>query len=209
MDGSWESANGKLVQDWSVEEVLAMLKSIGLNSLVDTFRLNGVRGKDLVMLSDEDFKEMGMSGLQIKKVKNLIQEHSKGVNKTTVAASNNAPSSSGTGQQINQYAGDGGYGIPPPLPAQPGPYSAGPPAGYPAGGGNMMMQQQMPYAGGAGYMPTQQPQLQPPPASYGAGAGMPPPTYFPPPNFNQQQQAGGMMAPPPNQQQQQGCCTIQ
>ena len=71
MDDSWESANEKLVKDWSVEEVLAMLKSIGLNSLVDTFRLNGVQGKDLVLLSDEDFKELGMSGLQIKKVKNL------------------------------------------------------------------------------------------------------------------------------------------
>lgn len=208
MDGSWESANEKMVKDWSVDEVLAMLKSIGLNSLVDTFRLNGVQGKDLVLLSDEDFKELGMSGLQIKKVKNLVQEHSKGANvNATVAANSNAPSSSGARQQINQPAGDGGYGIPPPLPAQPGPYTAGPPAGYP--GNNMMMQQQMPYAGGAGYMPVQQqPQLQPPPASY--GAGMPPPTYFPPPNFNQQQQVGGMMAPPPpNQQQQQGCCTMQ
>ena len=206
MDDSWESANEKLVKDWSVEEVLAMLKSIGLNSLVDTFRLNGVQGKDLVLLSDEDFKELGMSGLQIKKVKNLVQEHSKGAKNATLAANSNAPSSSGAGQQINQPASDGGYGIPPPLPAQPGPYTAGPPAGYP--GNNMMMQQPMPYAGGAGYMPVQQPQLQPPPASY--GAGMPPPTYLPPPNFNQQQQVGGMMAPPPpNHQQQQGCCTLQ
>jgi len=206
MDDPWESANEKLVQNWSVEEVLAMLKSIGLNSLVEAFKLNGVSGKDLVLLSDEDFKEMGMSGLQIKKVKQLIQEHSKGAQNTTVAANSNAPSSSGAGQQTNQASGDAVYGIPPPLPAQPGPYSAGPPAGYP-GGNTMMMQQQMPYAGGAGYMPMQQPQLQPPPASY--GAGMPPPTYFPPPNFVQQQQVGGMMAPPPNQQQQQGCCTIQ
>jgi SAM domain (Sterile alpha motif) len=55
-------------KSWSTDEVGMWLVAIGLGSKVQTFRDAGVDGSMLMILGNEDFSELGLSGLQGKKL---------------------------------------------------------------------------------------------------------------------------------------------
>lgn len=58
--------SGKEVSTWSIDDVSKFLGTIGLVSLQDAFMTNAVNGADLLVLSDEDFKEsLGATPLQV------------------------------------------------------------------------------------------------------------------------------------------------
>jgi hypothetical protein len=58
---------GKHPKDYSVDEVCLWLNAIELGAQADAFRKEGVDGGLLVSLGDDEFKELGLSGLQAKK----------------------------------------------------------------------------------------------------------------------------------------------
>lgn len=65
----------KPVAKWDVDEVVAFLGSIGLPQLGDAFQANAVNGKDLIDLSDEDYKDsLGCTALQVKKIRRELQD---------------------------------------------------------------------------------------------------------------------------------------
>lgn len=192
------------IETWTVDQVVAALVGeIGLpedSSVLTACRENAIDGAFLMQLTPEEMKEeLGMTGLQVKKVKRMIEEkkeRTNGQTATTMAV--------GTPEQ----PGTATYGIPAPLNVQPppaggayagatNPYMTQAPAGYPSGpvpGGYPMGQQQQQVYGGGG--------LQPPPASYGVGMpGSPPPLYYAPPNYQQQQY-------PQTSATNQGCCRL-
>lgn len=186
----------RAIESWTVEQVVtALVNDIGLpedSQVIRACRDNAVDGAFLMQLTDEEMKEeLGMSGLQVKKVRRMIQEHR------------------------TQGTPEPQYDIPAPLNVQPppaggaysvatNPYTNPVPAGYPTGPAVGQ-----PMVGVGGYPPQQPPQqpygggLQPPPASYGVGMpGPPPPMYYAPPNYQQQQQYPNTSAT------NQGCCGI-
>lgn len=56
----------KQVADYTQDDVSAMLERIGLGHLSPVFKENGVNGKDLLSLEDEDYKEsLNCSNLQV------------------------------------------------------------------------------------------------------------------------------------------------
>lgn len=58
---------GTSVSDWSQAEVASFLEDIGLGHLAPKFKDNGVNGKDLLELEDEDYREsLGCSNLQVR-----------------------------------------------------------------------------------------------------------------------------------------------
>ncbi|KAI8107619.1 hypothetical protein M9435_002647 [Picochlorum sp. BPE23] len=184
-------AQGEL-ESWTVDHVIAaFVEEIGLpedSPVIRACRENAVDGAFLIQLTDEELKEeLGMTGLQVKKVKRMIEEKRR----------MNSPGATGTANRIEQTPAGTTYDIPAPLNVQPPPagaYATNPymnpaPAGYPSGPapgmapmigpGGYPMAQQQPYGGGG---------LQPPPDSYGIGMpGPPPPMYYAPPNYQQQQ----------------------
>lgn len=59
---------GTGVSDWSQADVATFLEDIGLGHLAPKFKDNGVNGKDLSELEDEDYREsLGCSNLQVRK----------------------------------------------------------------------------------------------------------------------------------------------
>jgi hypothetical protein len=58
---------GKHPKDYSVDEVCIWLNAIDLGAQADAFRKEGVDGGLLVSLGADEFKELGLSGLQTKK----------------------------------------------------------------------------------------------------------------------------------------------
>lgn len=65
----------KAINTFSVDEVCQWLVAIGLGSHLQGFQDNQVDGSLLVTLTDEDLKtDLGLSGLQAKRVLNEIQE---------------------------------------------------------------------------------------------------------------------------------------
>eukprot|EP00889_Picochlorum_renovo_P005525 jgi/Picre1/32555/NNA_007901.t1 len=63
----------------SQAEVASFLEDIGLGHLAPKFKDNGVNGKDLLELEDEDYREsLGCSNLQIKKIKRELESRSSG-----------------------------------------------------------------------------------------------------------------------------------
>lgn len=64
---------GKEPEDYDLDEVCLFLNAIGLDSKVEAFRANAVDGPMLVGLEDGDFKELGLTGLQAKKVKKYVE----------------------------------------------------------------------------------------------------------------------------------------
>lgn len=190
--------SNKPIERYTIDEVVELVQDIGFGQRAQNFRDNAVNGKDLLILSNEDFQELGLTKIQIKKLKDAISSRT--------GSGGQLPCASQEAQ--NQQQND--FGIPPPMPLQPapaypntyaGPYATSAPAGYP----------------GAGYTPQPPvPNLGPPPPSYGGGAGMPPTVYYAPPNFqsNYQQQQQAYNGPVPGitqpQHAQQGCaCSIQ
>lgn len=63
---------GKDPKDFDLDEVCVWLNAIGLGSKTDAFRENAVDGNMLVTLTDEDMTELGLSGLQGKKVTRMV-----------------------------------------------------------------------------------------------------------------------------------------
>lgn len=58
---------GTSVSDWSQAEVASFLEDIGLGHLAPKFKDNGVNGKDLLELEDEDYREsLSCSNLQVR-----------------------------------------------------------------------------------------------------------------------------------------------
>lgn len=55
-------------ENFTVDEVSKWLTAIGLESKIENFEESGVDGSMLVILSEEDFGELGLSGLQGKKL---------------------------------------------------------------------------------------------------------------------------------------------
>mmetsp|Transcript_32 Transcript_32/g.47 ORF Transcript_32/g.47 Transcript_32/m.47 type:complete len:207 (+) Transcript_32:75-695(+) len=184
------------LESWTVDQVIAaFVEEIGLpedSPVIRACRENAVDGAFLIQLTDEELKEeLGMTGLQVKKVKRMIEEKRR----------MNSPGATSTANRIEQTPAGTTYDIPAPLNVQPppaggayaaatNPYMNPAPAGYssgPAPGmapmmgpGGYPMAQQQPYGGGGG--------LQAPPDSYGIGMpGPPPPMYYAPPNYQQQQ----------------------
>ena len=64
---------GKHPKDYSVDEVCLWLFAIDLGDKADAFRNAGIDGGFLVKLESEDFKELGLSSLQGKKVLRSIE----------------------------------------------------------------------------------------------------------------------------------------
>lgn len=60
-------------QNYSTNEVAMWLVAIGLGSKVETFKEAGVDGSMLVILGSEDFAELGLSGLQGKKLMTSLE----------------------------------------------------------------------------------------------------------------------------------------
>ena len=59
-------------KDFDLDEVCVWLNAIGLGSKTDAFRENAVDGTMLVTLTEEDMTELGLSGLQGKKVTRMV-----------------------------------------------------------------------------------------------------------------------------------------
>lgn len=59
---------GKTPSSYDIDEVGIFLTAIGLEAKVGAFRENAVDGDMLVTLQPEDFEELGLSGLQAKKL---------------------------------------------------------------------------------------------------------------------------------------------
>lgn len=58
---------GTSVSDWSQDDVASFLGDIGLGHLAPKFKDNGVNGKDLLELEDDDYREsLGCSNLQVR-----------------------------------------------------------------------------------------------------------------------------------------------
>lgn len=56
----------KQIVDYNQEDVSELLERIGLGHLVSVFKENGVNGKDLLDLEDEDYKEsLNCTNLQV------------------------------------------------------------------------------------------------------------------------------------------------
>lgn len=54
------------LSEYSQEDVSKLLERIGLGHLAPVFKENGVNGKDLLSLEDEDYKEsLNCSNLQV------------------------------------------------------------------------------------------------------------------------------------------------
>ena len=64
---------GKTPRSYDLDEVCLFLTAIGLESKVDIFRENAVDGDMLVSLEPKDFEELGLSGLQSKKVVRSVE----------------------------------------------------------------------------------------------------------------------------------------
>jgi hypothetical protein len=64
---------GKHPKDYSIDEVCLWVFALGLGDKADTFREAAIDGDMLLRLSDEDFKELGLSSLQGKKVMRGIE----------------------------------------------------------------------------------------------------------------------------------------
>ena len=63
----------KQPKEFTTEEVGMFLVAIGLGDKVPAFQENAVDGSMLVILSADDMKELGLSGLQGKKIKSQLQ----------------------------------------------------------------------------------------------------------------------------------------
>ena len=68
-----ENMPGKTPSSYDLDEVGIFLTAIGLESKVGAFRENAVDGDMLVSLQPEDFEELGLSGLQAKKLVRSVQ----------------------------------------------------------------------------------------------------------------------------------------
>jgi len=69
-DGQGGASNpSNNIDDWNVDDTAAWLESIGLQSHCQAFKENEIRGLDLKELTAADFKELGMSIGQRKKLK--------------------------------------------------------------------------------------------------------------------------------------------
>ena len=86
---------GKTPSSYDIDEVGIFLTAIGLDSKVGAFRENAVDGAMLVSLQPEDFEELGLSGLQSKKLVRSVefaasladeQSSSKGADPSQLAA---------------------------------------------------------------------------------------------------------------------------
>ena len=56
-----------VVASWDIAAVCGFLEGIGLHALVPAFKDNAVNGKDLLDLTDEDFRDsLGCSNLQVR-----------------------------------------------------------------------------------------------------------------------------------------------
>lgn len=213
----------KPVEQWSVDEVVSWIESLGLASLAPAFRENAVAGKDLLSLTDEDYlTSLGTTKLHMKKIMRALQDAQSGSgSKLTAdssdlsaapsapeedaapAASSPAPAAASAGPYpaVNLSSDDTAAAqqpsVAPPAAAAPAP--AQPPPQAPTQGGS----------DGFGIPPplTQQPDPAPmmaygapmPPPGYGgppAGypGGPPPPGYMPGPGGMPPQQYG---MPPP------------
>ena len=64
---------GKTPSSYDIDEVGIFLTAIGLDSKVGAFRENAVDGAMLVSLQPEDFEELGLSGLQSKKLVRSVE----------------------------------------------------------------------------------------------------------------------------------------
>lgn len=54
------------ISDWSQDDVCQFLDSLGLDHLKGAFKENGVNGKDMLELTDEDYKDsLGCTNLQV------------------------------------------------------------------------------------------------------------------------------------------------
>ena len=61
------------MNDWSIEDVLSYLDTLGLGHLKGNFAQNGVDGADLMNLSEDDLiKELELTKLQARKVKSRL-----------------------------------------------------------------------------------------------------------------------------------------
>ena len=60
-------------KDYSLDEVCLFLNAIGLGDKQDDFRANSVDGMMLVNLQPEDFRDLGMTNLQGKKVMRSVE----------------------------------------------------------------------------------------------------------------------------------------
>ena len=68
-----ETPPRKKVNDWSIEDVLSYLDTLGLGHLKGNFAQNGVDGADLMNLSEDDLiKELELTTLQARKVKSRL-----------------------------------------------------------------------------------------------------------------------------------------
>jgi hypothetical protein len=62
------------VNDWSVADVIAWLRSIGCEEFADTFAEEEVTGKDLLKLTDKELKEwMGMRKMYIRRYREALR----------------------------------------------------------------------------------------------------------------------------------------
>jgi len=64
---------GKDPKEYDLDEVCLFLNAIGLESKAAAFRENAVDGTMLVTLQGDDFKELGLSSLQAKKVQRSVE----------------------------------------------------------------------------------------------------------------------------------------
>lgn len=57
------------IENWSTDDVQSLLEDIGLGHLAPKFKDNGVNGKDLLELEDDDYREsLGCSNLQVRQL---------------------------------------------------------------------------------------------------------------------------------------------
>jgi hypothetical protein len=64
---------GKHPKEYSIDEVCLWVFALGLGDMADAFREAAIDGDMLLRLGDEDFKELGLSSLQGKKVMRGIE----------------------------------------------------------------------------------------------------------------------------------------
>lgn len=75
VDNMEESIREKQINKWGYEEVVKILAAFGLNQFTDTFISNRIKGKALLLLDEEDLKDLGITKLGDKiKMRDLVNK---------------------------------------------------------------------------------------------------------------------------------------
>jgi Mitochondrial biogenesis AIM24/SAM domain (Sterile alpha motif) len=84
---------------WSVDDVAEWMVSIGLSHKVDSIKQHHVNGSKLLSMTESDFKSIGLTGLQIRKIQNELPETTE-KSSTSAGGGHTAPAAAPSAAEI-------------------------------------------------------------------------------------------------------------